>query len=261
MTIFTGILEAFIIGLAAPLTAVCILPLYPGFLSFLASRAHHAGDRKTIFYFGLIVASGVILFMLLFGLIFSTILQQALTPIIGIVSPIAFAFLGIVSIMLIFNFDFGKILPQIQTPITKSPKRSAFVFGFFFGAIIIPCNPGIITLFLARQFLQSSQDIFVNLVSFLFFGIGISTPLLIFAAASARWDKKIISWLIRHKRAINITVGAIMLYVSLYYLLCVFSIQENLRIPLGPLDDWFCTFNNKFVFGPFEKFFGKLVPT
>ena len=39
---------AFLLGLATPLTAVCVLPLYPGFLSFLASQVSEKENKKNI---------------------------------------------------------------------------------------------------------------------------------------------------------------------------------------------------------------------
>ena len=69
--------EAFLLGLATPLGAICVLPIYPGFLVYLSSRiTGERISRKTIFLLGLVVTSGVILFMFLMGLIFTTILVE-----------------------------------------------------------------------------------------------------------------------------------------------------------------------------------------
>ncbi len=141
---------AFVLGLLTPLTAVCTLPLYPGFLAFLSNQLHKESDRRTIAFFGFIVTSGVILFMVLLGLIFTTFLQVSLTRVIGVVSPIAFGILIIISLMLIFNIDTGRFLPQIQTPAAKNPLLVAFIYGFFFGAIVVPCNPLFIAALFAR---------------------------------------------------------------------------------------------------------------
>ena len=228
MALFLDIISSFVLGLLTPLTAVCVLPLYPAFLAFLSSRFSpdtETGEtsKKTYALFGAIIVLGVILFMLLFGLIFTTILQQSLTNVIGIVSPIAFGILGIISLLLIFNFDFSRFLPKVNIKTSeKHPLRSALVFGFFFGAIVIPCNPGFIAAFLARALLFT--NFFSSILNFLFFGIGLGAPLLVFSLASAQWSSQVIGFLTRHKRIINFLAGLIMLGIVIYYLFFVFKV-------------------------------------
>ena len=217
---------AFLLGLATPLTAVCVLPLYPAFLSFLAGQFSKKTTKGQYALLGLTITLGVIIFMLLLGVLFTTILQQSLTNVIGIVSPIAFGMLGVISLLLIFNFDFSKFLPKIRVPISKNPLKSALIFGFFFGAIIIPCNPGFIATFFARAFLIN--DFVGSMLNFLFFGIGLGAPLLVLSLISAQWSGTVIGFLTRHKRAINLITGLIMLGIALYYLSCVFGV-----LPLG----------------------------
>jgi len=219
----TDFVTAFVLGLLTPLTAVCVLPLYPGFLSYLANKlVGNEQNKKLLILFGLIVTSGVIVFMFLLGLIFTTFLQLSLTKIIGIISPIAFGILIIISILLIFDIDIGRFLPRVRTPAAKNPLFNAFVFGFFFGAIVIPCNP----LFIAALFARSltTMGFLTNILNFLAFGIGIGTPLLVFSIISSAASKSIISFLVKHKRKINLVSGIFMLIVSLYYLIFVFRI-------------------------------------
>jgi cytochrome c-type biogenesis protein len=228
MGIFLDIISSFVLGFLTPLTAVCVLPLYPAFLAFLSNRFSSSTEssetsKKTYALFGLIIVLGVLVFMIFLGLLFTTILQESLTNVIGIVSPIAFAILGIISLFLIFNFDFLRFLPKVNIKTSSGkPLRSAFVFGFFFGAIVIPCNPGFIAAFFARALLIDS---FVSsMVSFLSFGIGLGAPLLIFSLASAQWSSNIIGFLIGHKRIINLLAGLMMLGIAIYYLVFVFKI-------------------------------------
>ncbi|TKJ46914.1 hypothetical protein CEE34_06445 [Candidatus Aerophobetes bacterium Ae_b3a] len=65
----------FLLGLLTPLGAVCVLPLYLAFVASLANQlfAKRESHRLTIALFGLIMTSGVILFMLLLGLLFTTV--------------------------------------------------------------------------------------------------------------------------------------------------------------------------------------------
>lgn len=218
-------LASFFLGLATPLTAVCVLPLYPGFLAYLSSQ--FAGmdkkqARRHYAMFGLLITVGVVLFMLLFGLLFTTLLQKSLTNAINIVSPIAFGILGVISILLILNVDIGKFIPKPKTPTSKRPTLNALLYGFFFGAIVLPCNPGFIGAFLARASLISSFS--ASIFNFLFFGLGLGFPLLAFSLLSSSKSQQIIGFATRNKRRINLIAGIVMLGISLYYLIFVFKL-------------------------------------
>jgi len=213
---------SFILGLLTPLTALCVIPLYPGFIAYLSSQTQNLTDTKLPLKFGLVVVSGVISFMLLLGLIFTTIFEISLTNVVGIISPIAFGILAIISLMLIFNIDFSKYFPKMQTPVSQNPLKSAFLFGFFFGAIVIPCNPAFIAALFAKTFVMS--NFIGNILNFLSFGIGIGTPLLILAAISSEKSRTVINFITLHKRKINLITGLILLPISLYYLIYVFKI-------------------------------------
>ncbi len=220
--LLTNIFTAFGLGLLTPLTAVCVLPLYPGFLVYLSNQAPTGSDRKTIALFGLIISAGAIIFMLLLGLIFTTILQVSLSGVIGVVSPIAFGLLAIVSFLLIFDVDVGRFIPKTQVPGAKNPLLGAFLYGFFLGAIVVPCNPLFIAALFARTL--SAFSFIGNILSFLAFGIGMSFPLLVFSLISTASSKTIIGYLTKYRRSINVSAGTLLLAISAYYLAFVFRV-------------------------------------
>jgi len=212
---------SFILGLLTPLTAVCVLPLYPGFLAYLANNIEgQKNQKKAMVFFGLLIVLGTVSFMAVLGILFSFLLEVSLTQVIGIISPIAFGILIIISLLLIFNFDVGKYIPQSRLPQFKNPFLSAFLFGVFFGAIVVPCNPLFIAALFARGL--SATGFSVNLLNFLFFGLGMGAPLLLFPILSLTHSQKIISILVKHKLIINRVAGVFMLVVALYYLIFVF---------------------------------------
>tara|TARA_Y100000034_G_C6767451_1_gene342189 strand:- start:98 stop:799 length:702 start_codon:yes stop_codon:yes gene_type:complete len=223
---------SFLAGLSAPLLAVCVIPLYPGFLSYLASQFSNNQNlnlpqeliekeqKKKIILFGIVTTLGVITSMAIFGLIFVKILQESLTKAIGVISPIAFVILAIVSILLILNLDFTRFFPRVNSPRLKNPYLSSFGFGFFFGAIVLPCNPAaLITLFAIST---STISAITNFFNFTLFGIGMAAPLLIFAIISSTRSQEVITFLTNNKKIINRIAGVIMLSISLYYLIFVF---------------------------------------
>lgn len=216
------LLSSFTLGLLTPLTAACVLPLYPGFLSYLSKQFEGDESQRSYALFGMLVVAGVLSFMLALGLIFSTFIQASLTSVIEIVSPIAFGILGVFSVFLILDLDFQKALPNYQGPRFENPLANAFGFGFFFGAIIIPCNPAFIATFFARAFLFESP--LTSLLNFGLFGLGIGFPLLVFSLVSAKKSQKVIGFLKTHESKINRGSGAIMLAVAIYYLVFVFNV-------------------------------------
>lgn len=218
----TNLWISFAAGLLAPLTAVCVLPLYPGFLAYLSNRLTGKESKRSVMYLGVVAGLGVISSMLLIGLIFSFLLQESLTKVIGIISPIAFGILFVVSILLIFNIDFARIFPQIKAPKAKNPYWSSYGFGFFFGAIVLPCNPASLVVLFAIS--TTTVSFLLNLVNFMLFGIGMALPLVIFAVISGARSRQVIGFLTRNKKTINIITGLIMLVISIYYLVFVFSI-------------------------------------
>lgn len=222
VSIFVNFWFSFIAGLSAPLLAVCVLPLYPGFLAYLSNQLSGKESRKTIVLLGLIVTGGVILSMFIFGLIFTFFLQESLTKAIGIISPIAFGILGIVSLLLIFNVEFSKFIPKYNVPITKNPYFTSLLFGFFFGAIVLPCNPASLIVLFAIS--TSTTSFLANLLNFVLFGAGMGVPLLILAFISSAKNNAVMHWLNIHKKGINIVTGLFMLGVTLYYLFFVFRI-------------------------------------
>ncbi len=220
-----NLFSTFILGLLTPLTAVCVLPLYPGFLSFLSQKmtSEGAGPKRPL-PLGLMVVAGTISFMMILGLVFTTLLEISLTGVVGIVSPIAFGALTVVSLFLIFNVDIGRLVPGIRAPQAHNPLFSAFLFGFFFGLIVLPCNPGLIAAFFAKTAATTTLSFLSNFTHFIVFGLGMGFPLLFFSAISAAKSKSIIRFLTKYKTLINRAAGGLMLIISLYYLIFVFRI-------------------------------------
>lgn len=237
MGLATTLAEFFLLGLATPLSAACVIPLYPGFVAYLSNQSSGEssgsgagdtgdgpgeGDGYSPLLLGVLVMTGVLGFMLSLGLLFSTVLQQSLDGVIGVVSPVAFGLLALISLALIADLEVFSRAPTLEPPQTSHPAATALLYGFFFGAIVVPCNPGVISFALARQFLVTAPV--EKLLVFFAFGLGIGTPLLGLAVASEAAGRRLTRLLARHRRWINLGTGVVMLAVSLYYLTTVFDV-------------------------------------
>jgi cytochrome c-type biogenesis protein len=230
--LWPAVSEAFSLGVGTPLSAVCVIPLYPAFLAFLSNQDESAPSVAKL---GVLVAAGVISFMAAVGLVFTTLLQESLTGVVEVVSPVAFGILGVFSLALIAGFHPQSRIPTVEPPQTRYPSLSAFAYGAFFGAIVLPCNPGFIGIFFSRLFLFS--DPVVNFARFLAFGVGMATPLLAFALASEPWRDRVIGFMTAHQRGINVATGLLMLAVSAYYLAFTFGpFEKPAWIPAEPVN-------------------------
>ena len=217
--------EMFLIGAATPLTAVCVLPLYPAFISYLASTG---GRNRSPLALGVLVVAGVISFMAAAGFLFVVVLGTGIeSGFVGRFGPWAFALLAVVGAVLLVDPSAFSRLPAVEPPHTDRPYASAFGYGFFFGAIVVPCNPGFIGLFFARQAVLF-EGALPNMIGFLAFGLGIGAPLLAFGLLSESFGRRITSTLARHAEYINRAVGGFLLLVALYYLVVIFGVVPGL---------------------------------
>jgi len=218
-TVIITWISAVIAGLSTPLLSACALPLYPGYLAFLANQDPE--KRISARVLGLMVTAGVLAAMFVFGLIVVHLLKISTGAAIAIVGPIVYSLLIIVSIAMIAGIDLSRFIPRIAAPTAASPSISAFLFGAFFGLIALPCNPGPILLLFA--FSLTAMSALTNFVTFVCFGLGMAIPLLVLSFASDIMGKRIISVFTRHKRLITAIAGVFMLIISLYYLIFVFG--------------------------------------
>ncbi|MHB1355533.1 MAG: cytochrome c biogenesis CcdA family protein [Anaerolineae bacterium] len=213
-------LTTFWLGLLTPLTAPCVLPLYPAYLARLVREAgHERQDRRILGLIGVIVSAGVLVFMAIVGLLFTTLFQRSLSRVIAIVSPIAFGVLAIAGVLLMLG-----ITPKIKVRpvLPNKPLLGAFLYGLFFGAIVIPCNPALIAFFFSRA--GTVVEFGANMLNFLAFGLGIATPLLVLSLITRAASRWVVTNMVRYQRPLDIIAGAIITGVSLYYLVFVFEI-------------------------------------
>ncbi|WFN33818.1 hypothetical protein L1S32_08180 [Methanogenium sp. S4BF] len=212
---------SFLAGVLTPLGAVCVLPLYPGYLAFLAGQCA-AGSRARPLYLGLCVTGGVLAASLLFGFVVITLFGLSADEVTTVLSPLLFGFLALLGVLMIAGIDLSRFLPHVTAPGAASPYAAAVLFGLFFGLIALPCNPaGIVVLFSLSSTALAFLDNFIN---FLFFGVGMALPLLLLSLLSEERTRRVTGFLIRRAVPIRIGSGLFLIAVALYYLFAVFHI-------------------------------------
>lgn len=214
---------SFLAGIYASVGSPCALVLYPGYISFLAGRAGDERHRPEPFTLGILVALGVIVAMLIGGLVFSLAVETGGGTVRNVFIPAAFIILFFLSLLLIFDINFGKVSVANPVPHLKNPFAAAFFLGMTFGIVILPCNAAAVVVLLALA--ATATGLFEGLGAFLSFGLGITLPLLILAALTHTTSRQVMGYLTRHRRAIRLTGGIIMLIISVWYLTLLFLPQ------------------------------------
>jgi cytochrome c-type biogenesis protein len=220
MVFLVELLLSFGLGFAANLNP-CVLPLYPGFLSYIANKPEVAEKKNFTRTAGFYVLAGLMIFMILIGVITAS-LGLSIGNFVSTVSPIAFGILVILGVLLLFNIDLTKLLPQWKTPVLKNPYTSALIFGFLYGPIVIPCNAPLV--FAVFAFSASVTGFLNTFALFMAFGLGLGIPLVIIGFLSAAKGSWLIKKFVKYHTLINRIAGTLLIILGLYELIFVFRI-------------------------------------
>src|SRR5215475_13568772 len=93
----------------------CVLPMYPGFLSYLAGNHAVMENRRLARWLGVISLSGLLTSMLLVGLVLS-LFQIATSNAFAILLPLSYLFMIAFGIILILGINPFERLPMIRSP-------------------------------------------------------------------------------------------------------------------------------------------------
>lgn len=208
----SAILTSISLGLLAA-GSPCILPLYPGFLAYLAGTQETAGSRRGRSLLGVFVLGGVLTMMLVLGLAIALIsisVGQALAVII----PLADALIIGLGALLLLNVNPFKALPQIRVPLLANPYANAFVYGLLYGPLALPCSgPLVVGIF---SLSLTAGEAAGKLGIFLWFGLGFGLPLLILSFVSGVTQRWITRQFARRARLINAVGGLLLVGVGVY---------------------------------------------
>lgn len=214
------ILTSISLGLLAT-TSPCILPLYPGFLAYIAGMGdgksagdHKEGDHKGRPYvLGFFVLFGVLTMMLALGALIAA-LSVSVGRALSVVIPVADAVLILLGVLLLFNINPFKSLPQLQVPVLSHPFANAFLYGLLYGPIALPCSgPLVVSVFALSLTFGEAFD---KLVVFFWFGMGFGLPLLLLSFLSGAAQRWITRQFALHSRVINLVSGLLLIGVGIY---------------------------------------------
>ena len=206
------LISSFSIGLLAT-ASPCVLPLYPGYLAYLSGGLKGASEGRTRYLLGFAVLAGVLTMMLILGGVIAA-LSVSVGQALSIVVPLADAALILLGILLLLGKNPFVKLPQIKVPALSNPLLNAYVYGFLYGPIALPCSgPFVVSIFA----LSLTPQVFLEKMTvFLGFGLGFGLPLLVLSLISGAAQRSITSFFTRHTRWVNLIGGLILIGLGVY---------------------------------------------
>lgn len=204
---------AFFFGMAATISP-CVLPLYPGFLAYLSSqRNHQPGTSRRLYFSGLFVLLGVLSMMLILGAVIAA-LSVSIGRVLSWLVPLADLIIILLGVMMVFHINPFGFLPQIRSPRLNNPLSSAFLYGFLYAPLTMPCSGPLVVGIFAYSF--TAQEAVSKLAIFLSFGLGFGLPLFIISLLSGLTQRWLVRFLARHAGVISLTGGLLLMAIGIY---------------------------------------------
>ncbi len=164
------LLQAFILGNSAILTNVCLLPLYPGLIAFLAGNAQNERARRATKWLGLLVLAGVLTLMLMVGALLY-VFRASFGAVLPWLLPLIYLVVIALGVLMLSGRNPFNRLQTAQMPALQNPYLAAYVYGLLLGPMTLPCaGPIVVSAFLLGA--GSTMNLVNSLAYFLAFGIG-----------------------------------------------------------------------------------------
>jgi len=216
---------AFTLGLAN-MANPCVLPMYPGFLAYLAGNQAMLENRRLARWLGVITLAGVLTSMLGIGLIFA-LLQVSMNGFLSKALPVIYGLLILIGVLLLLNINPLKRLPMVRAPRLKNPILSSFLYGVLYGPMALPCSGPLV----AGVFLYSADagSAIQGILYVLSFGLGFGLPLVILPLLAEPARKTIIRWMAQHHVLMLRFAGVLLILVGVIGFINDWSlIRDNL---------------------------------
>ena len=191
----------------------CVLPLYPGFLAYLSGGQERLNESRGRYFLGFLVLLGVLTMMLVLGGLIALI-SVSIGRALSIAIPLTDLMIVLLGVMLLLNVNPFKGLPQLKVPVLSNPYVNAYIYGFLYGPIALPCSgPFVVSIFALSLTVGA---FFSKLTTFFWFGLGFGLPLLLLSFLSGATQRWITQFFAKHSRVINIIGGLLLIGIAVY---------------------------------------------
>jgi len=206
------LLQAFLLGNAAILTNVCILPLYPGLIALLAGNSGNERAQRATKWLGLLVLAGVLSMMLAVGWLLY-VLQSSFGAILPVVLPSIYGVIIVMGLLMLSGRNPFRRLTTAQAPLLRNPFLTAYLYGLLLGPMTLPCaGPIVLSAFLlgAGSFTQLAN----SMLYFIAFGIGFGWPLALLPFLAQPFQRQFTQWTTRHYHAMTVFSGFLLVAIG-----------------------------------------------
>ncbi len=208
----SAILVPLAVGLLST-TSPCVLPLYPGFLAYIAGGPAEPQHKTGRYFLGFFVLAGVLSMMLVLGGIL-TLLSISVGRALSVILPLADSLIILLGILLLFDLNPFRKLPQAQVPLLSRPFVNAFLYGLLYAPIALPCSgPLLVSVFALSLTLGEAL---ARLSFFFWFGAGFGLPLLVLSFLSGAAQRWITRQFALHARPIHLAGGLLLIGIGFY---------------------------------------------
>lgn len=208
------LLEAFLLGNGAILGNVCMLPLYPGLLAFLAGRTNGTSSGRSTPWLGALVLGGILSLMLLLSLLLWS-LRRSISTVLPVLLPIVYGVVVVLGLLMIVGINPFKQLSSAQTPVLRNPYATAYLYGLLLSPMTLPCTgPLIISAFaLGAGNIASLAE---GLAYFLAFGLGFGWPLVVLPLFASVGQRRFTTWLAKHNSFLARVSGVLLVLIGVF---------------------------------------------
>ncbi|MEM6428646.1 MAG: cytochrome c biogenesis protein CcdA [Deinococcota bacterium] len=207
-------LEMFLLGNAAILSNVCILPLYPGLIAFLAGNAGTVSKNRNSLWLGAIVLAGILTMMVAIGFLLYA-LQRSFETVLPALLPTIYILVLILGILMLVGINPFARFTSMSVPALKNPFATAYVYGLLLAPMTLPCTgPIIVTAFLLGA--GSASQLATELLSFIMFGIGFGWPLVLLPLAAMPLQRRATGWLTKNYTLLTRISGILLVGISVF---------------------------------------------
>ncbi len=204
----------------------CLLPLYPGFIAYLASNSGAIAGRRAAGLLGLLVLAGVLATMVIVGLVLR-LLSLATGPFLLLVIPIVYlAVIGLGVLLLLGRNPFEK-MPSARIPLVRNPYGQAFVYGAMLGPVALPCAGPFLFALLAIS--TGAADTVAQVGRFMVFGLGFGLPLVGLSLLAAARGQALVRWVLNRHDTLERVAGVLLIAAGIYGLVTEW---DNIRFTL-----------------------------
>lgn len=205
---------AFLLGNAAILTNVCLLPLYPGLIAFLAGNAANERAKRVTPWLGLMVLLGILSLMTVVGLLLY-LLQASFGGLLVWLLPVIYGAVIVLGALMLFGINPFARVTGVRTPVLRNPRVSAYLYGVLLGPMTLPCTgPVVVSAFLLGA--GSASALTSSLLYFFAFGLGFGWPLVLLPLAALPLQRRGVGWLTRNHTLLTRVSGVLLLGIGVF---------------------------------------------